>query len=845
MWWRRKMRERNLQQEIEAHLQAEAEDRSGDTAAARRAFGNIALVQEETRAAWGWGSLERLAQDVRYALRLLRKSSAFTITAALSLAIGIGMNTAMFTLVDAVLLRKLPVRSPDELVLLAERSGSRQNFSLPTPAVQALSDSGALSCVGAFFTWRFQTAVHGEPQLVNGQLVSDNYFSLLGVNAFLGRTLTAEDDRAPVAVLGYDYWRRAFGKDSGVIGQTVEIQRHPFTIVGVTAPGFLGLDPGNEIDITVPLTMQPVVIPGAPLLDSRETRWLHVFGRRKPGVTLVQAQANLAVLWGRLHTKTRLEVLPGSQGRYDLRRQFALPLRLLMCAVAVVLLVACANLASLLLARATARRQEIALRLSIGATRGRLLRQLLTESILLAIFGGALGLALAESGVPLLIRLMSRGRVPLALDLSLDVRVLIFTAAVSIATGILFGIAPALRATSEVSLHGARLTSRISWRWTGALIVAQVCLCLMVLVSAGLLLGSLRNLRQEDAGFRKDHLLLVSIRPGMSGYDDARANRVYADLYDRLSALPGVQSVTFSGDVPLGGVSYTANASTPGAVGSAGVAASVNIVGPRFFETMGTSLISGRELGAQDGGRAVISESVARALFGGRNALGEHIAIGEWTMQVVGVSRDTHYQSLREPPQPMIYRPYQPQMSGEVGELTFAIHTIGAPDNMINTVRSVVREAAPGVPVFALGTMEERVDASLVQERMVSALSAWFGAFALLLAAIGLYGRLAYAVVERTREIGVRMALGAARPDVVWAIVRQVLALVVIGAALGIPLSLACARAIRSLLFAVPPFDPLTLLAVVVVVFTAAALAACVPACRAARVDPMVVLRYE
>jgi len=869
-WWRRTSRESDLQREIESHLEAEAAEQienglAGPHArhAARRLFGNIALVQEDTRAMWGWGSVERLLQDVRYALRLLRKSSAFTVTAVLSLAVGIGMNTAMFTLLDAVLLRNLPVDSPEDLVLMAERAGPRQVFSFASPAFRALAESSALTGLAAFRPWRFRTTTHGESQLANGQLVTGNYFSLLGVRAAIGRTLTPQDDRAagasPVAVLSYGYWQRAFAANRSVVGQTIELQGHPFTIVGVTDPKFSGLEPGKDVDITVPLTMQPVVMPGTTLLTSSSARWLRLIGRRRPQVSLAQAQANLAVLWTQLDAASpkrrgaydsNLEVLPGGQGLYDLRREFALPLRVLMGAIALVLLIACANLASLLLARATARRQEIGLRISLGATRGRLLRQLLTESLLLAAIGGACGVLLAWWGAPLLIDLMSRGRTPIVLELSLHTRTLIFTAAVSLATGLLFGIAPALRAISAAGMHGARLVPGKPGHWAATLMVAQVSLCLVVLTCAGLLVGSLRKLREVDPGFRADHVLLMSIRPATSGYDAPRTVQLYGDLYQRFSALPGVQSVTLSMDTPLGGVSYTSGASLPGSSGSPADSMQVNVnsIGPRFFETMRTPLLTGRDVSLRDDGRApqvaVIGESVARGLFPGRSPLGQRIAIGEESMEIVGVVKDTRYQSLREPAQPMVYRPYL-QMRGTWEELFFGIRTTGDPEKIVSLVGRELRATAPNVPVFSLSTLEERVDATLTQERMVSALSTWFGAFALLLPAIGLYGRLAYAVVERTREIGIRLALGAERTVVMWTILRQVLALVSIGIAIGLPLSMVSARAIQTLLFGLAPFDPSTLGGVAVVILGTAVLAASIPACRAARVDPMVALRYE
>jgi predicted permease len=492
--------------------------------------------------------------------------------------------------------------------------------------------------------------------LANGQLVTGNYFSVLGVQASIGRTLTPEDDQTagarPVAVLSYGYWQRTFGSDRSAIGRTMEVQGHPFTIVGVTDGRFSGLEPGKEVDITVPLTMQPVVMPGTPLLTSTTGRWLRLIGRRKPQVSLAQAQANMAVLWAQLEAASPrrrgvydsgLEVLPGGQGLYDLRRQFALPLRLLMGAVALVLLVACANLASLLLARATARRQEIGLRISLGATRGRLLRQLLTESLLLAAIGGACGLALAYWGAPLLIDIMSRGRARIALELTLHTRTLIFTAVVTLATGLIFGIVPAVRATSAAGMHGRRLAPGRPGRWAASLMVVQVSVCVVVLTCAGLLLGSLRKLREVDPGFRPDHVLLMSIRPAISGYDASRGVQLYGDLYQRFGALPGVQSVTLSMDTPLGGVSYTAGASLPGSAGSPAdsIQVNVNSIGPRFFETMRTPLLMGRDISLRDDGRApqvaVIAESVARGLFPGRSPLGQRIAIGEESMEIVGV----------------------------------------------------------------------------------------------------------------------------------------------------------------------------------------------------------------
>jgi predicted permease len=523
---------------------------------------------------------------------------------------------------------------------------------------------------------------------------------LLGISAFLGRTLTEEDDRAagasPVAILAYRYWQREFGSDTNVIGKKIELQGYPFTVVGVTPPDFFGLEPGKEVDITVPLMMQPVVMPGSPLLTSSSARWLRLVGRRKPGVSARQAQANLALRWGQVLAATprppgapasRLELLSGSQGLYDLRRQFSLPLRLLMAAVVLVLLVACANLAGLLIARATARQQEIGVRLSLGASRSRLVRQFLTESMVLSVMGGICGMGFSYWGAQLLVEIMSHGRVPIALNLTLHTRTLLFTGIVSLASGLLLGVAPAFSSTSAGAVHGVRIIAGQPRRWAAAFIISQVSLCVVVLACTGLVWGSLKNLRQIDPGFRKDHVLLMSIRPALSNYNDQRGAQLYGELCRRFKELTGVKSVTVSMDAPLGGVSYTAGASRLGSPEqlSGALQVNVNSVGSQFFETMGIPLLMGHDLNTLDGGGgpqvAVISESVARSLFPGGSPLGKRIKIGASSMEIVGVAKDTRYQSLREPPHPMVYRPYL-QMQGTWEELFFGIRTVGDPETL-------------------------------------------------------------------------------------------------------------------------------------------------------------------
>jgi predicted permease len=557
-------------------------------------------------------------------------------------------------------------------------------------------------------------------------------------------------------------------------------------------------------------------------------------------VSIEQAQADLQVLESRLPRTSRpnrvtpparLEVVPAGSGFGAARMEFSLPLRLLMGAVALVLLIACANLAGLLLARISGRRQEIDVRMALGAGRGRLLRQLLTESVLLSGLGGLAGAGIAYATTPLLLRAMSRGRMAISVDLSMDVRTLLFIAASSLLTGVLFGLVPALRAIRQTdiagALHGARLKTSLR-RWSGVLIVSQVALCVVVLVSAGLLLGSLRKLQQVDPGFRKEHVLLLTIRP--DNYKGQSALTLHREILHRLAAIPGVEVVTTFMDAPLGGSSITTNGF------------SINQVGPGFFETMGIPLLAGRSLNEQDAVEqrpvAVISARVARQFFSDRNPLGQHLDVFGNDRVVVGVVGDARYRSLRQPAEPMVYEPvYAPG--------SYALRTTGDPRALGGFVRRELRDVARDVPVWSLDTLDALVDGTLVQERMVSGLCGLFGVFALLIASIGLYGRLSYSVAERTAEIGVRMALGARQSRVLWMVLRDALILTLCGIAIGLPLALASTKLLRTLLFAVTPTDATTLVAIVTSIISVSMIAGYIPARRAASVDPVVALRAD
>jgi predicted permease len=808
-------------------------------AQARRQLGNPTLITERTLDSWRYPFVSTLIQDVRYGLRGFRKNPGFAATAVLSLALGIGANTAIFRLFDALLFRPLPVKSPEELVLVTRHVGDQRSLMLNNGERAAFNGSETLVGLCASRHSRVRVTRSGDSQFAEGMFAGGNCFSLLGVGATLGRTITETDDQpsanAFVAVLSYGYWQRQFGADPGVTGQNIDLDGRPFTIAGVSPPGFIGLEPGAPADIIVPLTSFH-----SPLLTNPNVYWLRLLGRRKSGVSIEQVQADLEVRASRIPQTppanrvtppARLEVVPAGSGFGAARMEFSLPLRLLMGAVALVLLIACANLASLLLARISGRRREIDLRMALGAGRGRLLRQLLTESVLLSALGGLVGATIASVTSPLLVQAMSRGRMAISVDLAMDGRTLLFIGAISLLTGVLFGIVPALRATRQTNiaggLHGAHLKTS-SRQWSSALIVSQVALCVVVLVSAGLLLESLRKLQQVDPGFRKEHVLLLTIRP--DNYKGQSALSLHREILHRLGAIPGVEVVTTFMDAPLGGSSIT----TKGF--------SINQVGAGFFETMGIPLLAGRSLNEQDAVErrpvTVISAMVARQFFSDRNPLGQHLDVFGTDRVVVGVVGDTRYRSLRQSAEPMVYEPvFSPG--------SYALRTTGDPRALAGFVRRELRDVARDVPVWSLDTLDALVDGTLVQERMVSGLCGLFGVFALLIASIGLYGRLSYSVAERTGEIGVRMALGARQSSVLWMVLRDALLLTLCGIAIGLPLALASTKLLRTLLFAVTPTDATTLVAIATSIIGVSMIAGYIPARRAASVDPVVALRAE
>ena len=841
---------------------------------------------------------DELFQDLRYGVRMLRKSRGFTAVAVLSLALGIGANTAIFSLLDAVVLKTLPVRNPEELVLFNWLSGPKgmarsvlgdigrdpatgmtTSTSFSYLSFEHLRDQNqSLVEVFAFTAKQLNINANGQAEVVSGQFVSGDYYAGLGVQPVLGRTISVEDDQAAasaVAVITHRYWQQRFGLDPAVVGKTIYVNNISCTIIGVTPPGFHGaLQVGQSPDVSIPLALEPHLSQANSRLNRPWVWWLRVMGRLKPGVSAEQVRAELESAFKQSATEgwmlspaegkprpeprdvPRLRTADGSQGLTELRQKRAQSLSILMVIVGLVLLVACANVANLLLARAATRQKEIAMRLALGAGRLRLVRQLLTESVLLASIGGVLGAILAYWGKDLLLALQPWGGTGFVLDLPLDLRVLGFTTAVSLLTGLVFGLAPALRATRIDLTPALKDNARNSSRGTRsslskALVVVQVALSLVLLIGAGLFTRTLRNLQNLEAGFNRENLITFGVDPKLNNYANAQVEQLFQRLLERLEAIPGVRSATLSQYPILSGSRDDAPISVQGQTPpSEDRRALVNEVATNFLDTLEIPILRGRGLNLRDDEHApkvaVINEALARKYFAQEDPIGRRIELGgsetSGQIEIVGLAKDAKYFDLRGEMPPTVYLPY---FQAPAGSAYFAVRTIGDPNAMLTLIRQTVREIDSNLPLSDLHTVRQQVESGWAQERLFASLSSFFGLLALSLAAIGLYGVMAYGVVRRTNEIGIRMALGAQRLDVVWLVLQESLLLVALGIGIGLGTAVATTRLIAWQLFGLTPMDPLTITLATLLLLGVAAIASYLPARKASRFDPLVALRCE
>ncbi len=988
---RRKRMLEELNLDIRDHIESETQDNiargmSPEEAryAAVRKFGNVTRVKEETREVWSFVWLEQLGQDIHYGLRMLAKSPGFAAVAILTLALGIGANTAIFSLIDAVMLRSLPVGNPSELVVLQWSARNSPNIhgyqsggdcsndlrfgarnpsgcSFSEPMFREIAQARLFSGTAAFASAeRLDLSGNGPPSVINGQIASGDFFHTLGVKAAVGRVFEPSDDSpsaAPVAVLNYGYWQSAFGGSRDVIGRTIDLNNVAFTIIGVAEQRFTGITPGSDYDVWLPLS-DAQRITDAMRWQNRQGDvsfwWLTIVGRLKPGTQLAQAQAAASglfrneMLYGSVplfhggetarsptgrpgapaggggvrrqmvyggggpapnsagnkpfilpapqgaapagdlpapemgsgpktlsspDDNPEMTLVPAQTGLTGDRRGYSDPLYVLMLAVGIILLIACANVAGLLLARAAARQKEMAVRLALGAGRARVVRQLLTESVMLSVLGGGLGILFAYWGAHAIISFVSSNQPrPLGFATGVDLRVLGFTVTVSLFTGILFGIAPAFRG-ARVDLtpalkegEGSSASSgHAGGKWFSignALVVAQVALAIVVLVGAGLLVRTLANLRSIDIGFDSHNILIFGIDPTLVGYKGPQLDAFYRDLQGRLSETPGVKSASYS-MVPLlsNGLMITMF-HWPGTPQDQQSEADMLGIGPNFFETLHIPFLAGRGFNASDfnlsasnsGGTptsaptpVIVNQAFVEKYLGKENPLGKQfgesaggaIGLASPGYEIIGVVRDAKYNSLRREIHAMMYMPQN------FGGASFELRTAADPQAILPAIREVVAQVNANLPLFDVKTESEQIDRLLFRERLVARLSSFFALLALVLACVGLYGLLSYEVSRRTREIGIRMALGAHPGSVLKLVLRQGIVLATVGAAVGIGVALGVTRYLTSMLYDVHANDPLTMIAVAVLL-TLVALAACyIPARRAMRVDPLVALRYE
>jgi len=841
---------------------------------------------------------EDLLKDLRYAARQFSRNPIFTAVAVASLAVGIGANTAIFSVMNSAMLKSLPVRDPQGLVMLTDPNTSGVSSGLNTGErgmltywefTQLRDHATSLDglCAAQAQMSRDQIRIaSGQPEDAHTRLVSEEYFSVLGVDAAIGRFFNRDEGKSigadPYAVLSYDYWQKRFGGNVSVLGTPIKLMGTTLTVIGVAAPGFTGESVGDKPDFWIPMMMQPLVMPGRDWLHEdlsksiEKVMWLHAFGRLKPGVTQARAQTEIDVLFrgllesgypASLDADTRKQAMDqqvklhdARTGAFGGRDDFAQQLKVLLGASGVVLLIACINVANLLLARATARTKEVGVRLSIGASRLRLVRQFLTESLVLSALGGAAGLLLAWGASRGLILLLSERREDFALAPSLDWRVLSFTLTVTVLTGVLFGLIPALRST-RVNLNdslrdsGRTTASGSKLNLAKGLVVVQVALSLLLVAGAGLFLRTLWNLQAVSLGYSKEHLLLMSVDGLAAGYKDARLPGLWSDLTTRLRALPGVQGATYSTNGLFSGSESADEIDVEGFTPQKDNEkfARFDMVGPQYFATVGIPLLLGRDIGQQDSMNAprvcVINEAFAKLFFKDRNPIGRHVTqkFGDKksVMEIVGVAKNARDHRLRGDVPPRFYIAGDQGMQGPNEWAIFEVRTAGDPDQMASTVRKTILSVNEDMPVGQGVAMALSVDRTNAQPRMVARLCSIFGIMALLLASTGLYGVLSYGVARRTNEIGIRMALGAGKLRVINMILRETGVMIAIGVLAGIIFTAIGVQLVKSKLFGLGALDPWAVMSAVVILTVVALVAGYIPAARAARVSPTQALRHE
>lgn len=873
-----KRRERILQdldQEIRDHIEIATQDNidrgmSPEEAryAAVRKFGNVTRVKEDTRAVWSLVWLEQLLEDIRFGLRQLRKSPGFFAAAVLTLALGIGANTAIFGVLNAVLLKELPVKNPSQLMLLRVFDNGVQTDFWYEEFEQIRDHSHSLEGVFAFDSDRLVVTARDQPYFVWGQCVSGNFFAVLGVSPFLGRTLLSQDDQPgamPVAVVSYEFWRQKLGSDPYISGKTVTLKNIPFAIAGVAPREFLGIERGGAIDIWFPMAYWKQLR----LNDHTQVRMMARLAR---GATQTEASTELSTIDSAAISEIagvppdkselrdrRVEAASGSVGEFNLSERVPAELTILMVVVGVVLMIACANIANLQLARATNRRREIAVRLALGAGRGRLIRQLLTENIFLAIVGGGLGLLLANWIDWLLLKFALGGINPITIDLRVDARVLWFTAGASVLTGFLFGLAPALWA-SHINPGPALKMGQGDGGNIGRhpirqlLVVAQVALCAVLLVGAGLLVRSLRELSRVNPGFRQENVLLVSFYPTLSGYQGEAELRLYDALQQGIAAIPGVEAVSFSRFNLLSSARATRTARVHRIAHEEQIEVNCYPVSPQFFETVQIPILMGRGFAPSDRANTpavvVVSETFVQKFFQNGNPVGQHIEFTEEQqsvqVEIIGVAKSVRSTTLRrEESTPAVYVPLA-QTPGELlGQIIMYVRSASQISSMIPAVREAAQAIDRNLPLINITTQKLHVEDSLSDERSLATLSSSFGFLAALLATLGLYGVLTYLVALRTPEIGIRLALGAPRSGVLWLVLREGLKLASYGIFVGFLISFLFTRLLTNLLFGVGTGDPFTFATVAIFLLTVTLAGCYFPARRAMRVDPIAALRYE